>query len=119
MCTLITLWQCHPSAPLVVALNRDEFLGRPTRPPEFWEETPPQAPVVAGRDLQAGGTWFGIGRHVVAGLTNHRRPDAQSGPTTGDASRGGLVLRALQSVSAAAARDVCSARRATVTARFT
>lgn len=99
MCTLITLFRCHPSAPLVIALNRDEFLGRPTRIPEFWEESPPEAPIVAGRDLQAGGTWFGIGRHLVAGLTNHRRPDMRRGPTTGEASRGSLVVEALKAAS--------------------
>lgn len=99
MCTLITLFRCHPSAPLVIALNRDEFLGRPTRAPEFWEESPPHAPIVAGRDLQAGGTWFGIGRHLVAGLTNHRRPDARRGPSSGDASRGTLVVDALHAAS--------------------
>lgn len=110
MCTLISLWQCHPSAPLILALNRDEFLGRPTRAPEFWEETPPHAPIVAGRDLQGGGTWFGIGRHVVAGLTNHRRPDARSGPSSGELSRGELVVDALGRTSALEACEALLAR---------
>lgn len=101
MCTLITLFRCHASAPLIVALNRDEFLGRPTRSPEFWEESPAEAPIVAGRDLQAGGTWFGIGRHVIAGLTNHRSPEARrGGPSSGQASRGELVVEALKGASA-------------------
>jgi uncharacterized protein with NRDE domain len=97
------MFRCHASAPLILALNRDEFLGRPTRSPEFWEESPAGAPIVAGRDLQAGGTWFGIGRHVVAGLTNHRNPDGQRGATPGAFSRGELVVEALKSPSAAEA----------------
>lgn len=105
MCTLITLFRSHASAPLIMALNRDEFLGRPTRSPEFWEESPPDSPIVAGRDLQAGGTWFGIGRHVVAGLTNHRNPDAKRGSTTGESTRGELVVEALRSGSADEAVD--------------
>jgi uncharacterized protein with NRDE domain len=70
--------------PLVIASNRDEFHARPTAALAVW--TPPGAAalIMAGRDLQAGGTWFGLdGRGRLALLTNIRdparmRPDAPS-----------------------------------------
>jgi uncharacterized protein with NRDE domain len=92
MCTLIALWQCHPSAPVVLALNRDEFLERPTAPFSLWENLDPPGRLVSGRDLQAGGTWFGVGERVAAALTNHRI-GGRSRP--GQRSRGELVTRAL------------------------
>ncbi len=92
MCTLIALWRSHPSAPLVLALNRDEFLDRPAQTESLW--TPPGAahPIVSGRDLKSGGTWFGVGRAITAGLTNHRI-GMRSRP--GKKSRGELVTTAL------------------------
>lgn len=89
MCTLIALWKCHPSAPLILALNRDELLARPSGPLALWVDEP----ILAGRDLKSGGTWFGVGCHVVAALTNHR----SSVPSLpGERSRGELVVRALR-----------------------
>lgn len=102
MCTLIALWRCHPAAPLVLALNRDEFLARPASPVELWRNADPPGRIVSGRDLQAGGTWFGVGERVVAGLTNHRA-GARSKP--GERSRGELVVRALCASDANAVRD--------------
>lgn len=89
MCTLVVLWQAHPSSPLVVALNRDEMRARPTSPIARWHDEP----LVAGRDLESGGTWFGVGDHVVAGLTNHRSGLASP---RGGRSRGALVVEALR-----------------------
>ena len=71
--------------------NRDEFLTRPAEAAHFWPDAPH---VLAGRDLQAGGTWMGITRHGrFAALTNHRdlRRPAVDGP-----SRGHLVRQALE-----------------------
>lgn len=96
MCTLIALWRCHPSAPLILALNRDEYVDRPTRAIGLWDDTKPGAPILAGRDLRSGGTWFGIGRNVVAALTNHHSAEPV-GPRA--RSRGDLVVRALTSPS--------------------
>jgi uncharacterized protein with NRDE domain len=87
MCTLIALFKTHPAAPLVLALNRDELLARPTEPVHRWSEPP----IVAGRDVLAGGTWFAVGERVVAGLTNHRTGMASP---RGGRSRGDLVVRA-------------------------
>lgn len=81
MCLILLAWQAHPEYPLVVAANRDEFFERPTAPAGFW---PDQPGILAGRDLQAGGTWMGITRSGrFSALTNHRdpllhRPDARS-----------------------------------------
>jgi uncharacterized protein with NRDE domain len=61
---------------LVLAANRDEFLDRPSAPAAFWAEAPH---LLAGRDLDKGGTWLGVsadGRW--ASVTNFRegvRPD--------------------------------------------
>jgi len=86
MCLILVAWQVHPGYPLVVAANRDEFFARPTAPAAFWLDAPQ---VLAGRDLEAGGTWMGIARNGrFAALTNFRDP-AQN--RRGAPSRGGLV----------------------------
>jgi uncharacterized protein with NRDE domain len=70
MCLILLAWQAHPDYPLVVAANRDEFFTRPSAPAAFWPEAPQ---VLAGRDLEAGGTWLGVSRgQRFAALTNYR-----------------------------------------------
>lgn len=72
MCLILVAWRVHPDYPLVVAANRDEFFPRPTAPAAFWNDAPQ---VLAGRDLEAGGTWMGITREgCFAALTNFRDP---------------------------------------------
>ncbi|MCX7180793.1 MAG: NRDE family protein, partial [Proteobacteria bacterium] len=86
MCLVLVAWRVHPGYPLVVAANRDEFFARSTAPAVFWKDAPK---VLAGRDLEAGGTWMGITRTGrFAALTNFRDP-AQN--RSGAPSRGGLV----------------------------
>ncbi|MEF8766457.1 MAG: NRDE family protein [Candidatus Accumulibacter phosphatis] len=81
MCLIVLAWQVHSDYPLVVAANRDEFFARPAAPAAFWPEAPQ---VLAGRDLEAGGTWLGVSRaRRFAALTNYREggkqdPDARS-----------------------------------------
>ncbi|WP_240914052.1 NRDE family protein [Microbulbifer sp. SH-1] len=73
MCLLLIAYRQHPRYPLLLLANRDEFYRRPTAPAQPWED----GNVVAGRDLEAGGTWLGIapgGR--VAAVTNMREPGA-------------------------------------------
>ncbi len=86
MCLILVAWRVHPDYPLVVAANRDEFFARPTAPAAFWQDAPQ---VLAGRDLDAGGTWMGVtcsGR--FAALTNFRDPAQMR---SGVPSRGALV----------------------------
>jgi uncharacterized protein with NRDE domain len=72
MCLILFAYRTHPDYELVVAANRDEFYARPTAPLAFWDDAPE---VLAGRDLQAGGTWLGITRAGrFAALTNYRDP---------------------------------------------
>lgn len=87
MCLAAFALDAHPRFPLVIAANRDEFFSRPTAPMGWWTEWPD---LLAGRDLGAGGTWFGLTRAGrLALLTNVREPGQQrpDAPT-----RGTLVL---------------------------
>ncbi len=85
MCLILLSWRDRRYR-LVVAANRDEYFRRPAAPAGFWEDHPG---VLAGRDLEAGGTWLGVtldGR--FAALTNYRNP-AERNPAA--PSRGALV----------------------------
>ncbi|MCL2831020.1 MAG: NRDE family protein [Betaproteobacteria bacterium] len=115
MCLILVAWQVHPDYPLVVAANRDEFFARPTAPAAFWAESPH---ILAGRDLEAGGTWLGLafaGQKpqlpglpkafpsggalrfpAFAALTNYRDPGSER---IGAPSRGSLVADFLQSAA--------------------
>ena len=91
MCLILVAWRVHPSYPCVVAANRDEFFGRPTAEADWWPEPDN---ILAGRDLQAGGTWLGVTRGGrFAALTNYRDPAANKPNAL---SRGGLVTGFLQ-----------------------
>ncbi len=86
MCLILFAWQTHPRYRLVVAANRDESFERPSAPAGLWSDCPQ---VLAGRDLEAGGTWLGITRAGrFAAISNYRAPaEKQSGAP----SRGALV----------------------------
>ena len=90
MCLMAMAWGQHPRYPLVLAANRDEFHDRPAAPMDWW----PDGQTLAGRDLQAGGTWLGLARNGRIGLlTNVREPGRTQATAT---SRGGIVPRWLQ-----------------------
>ena len=73
MCILFIAVDQSQEFPLVIAANRDEFHARPTAASGFWENN---QHVLAGRDLQAKGTWMGVTRNgKVAALTNIRAPE--------------------------------------------
>lgn len=91
MCLIVFAWRPGHELPLVLAGNRDEFYSRPTLPLAAWEETPG---LYAGRDLEAGGTWLGVGPGArFAALTNIRIPRQ---PPFGR-SRGELCVQFLRS----------------------
>lgn len=70
MCLIAFAWHVHPRWRLVLVANRDEFHARPTAPLAPWDEAPD---ILAGRDLEAGGTWAGIAPHGrVSVITNVR-----------------------------------------------
>jgi len=85
-------WNWNPEKrELLLLSNRDEFYARPTLPAHWW----PGNQILAGKDLQAGGTWLGLARNGrMAALTNFRAPDADA---SGRPSRGELVAGFLQS----------------------
>ncbi len=93
MCLLVLAWRLHPRYRLVVAGNRDEFHDRAAAPIQWWTDEPS---VLAGRDLQAGGTWMGVSRTGRFGVvTNFRQAEAR--PAQGAPSRGHLVPGFLRS----------------------
>jgi len=78
MCLILFAHQCHPKYPLVVAANRDEFFRRPTAQAHWWDRNSEIA-VLAGKDLELGGTWMGISRSGrFAAVTNIRDPSQTS-----------------------------------------
>jgi uncharacterized protein with NRDE domain len=89
MCLIVFAWRPGHAQPLIVAANRDEFYARPSLPLAQWADAPQ---VHAGRDLEAGGTWLGIGANGrFAALTNIRDPQQPAARK----SRGELVARFL------------------------
>jgi uncharacterized protein with NRDE domain len=92
MCLVLVAWQGHAKSPCVIAANRDEFHSRPAAAAQWWPSRPP---ILAGRDLSAGGTWLGLTRTGrFAALTNYR-DSGQPRPDT--PSRGALVTSILMS----------------------
>ena len=99
MCLILVAWQVHAGFPIVIAANRDEFHRRPTSAASWWPERPR---LLAGRDLQAGGTWLGITADgQIAALTNYRDPGRIKPHAP---SRGKLVLQVLDSPTPIRAR---------------
>lgn len=93
MCIAALAWEAHPHWKLVALANRDEFHARPAAPLGRWPDHPG---LIAGRDLQSGGTWLGVregdaARFVL--VTNHR---AEGFPQPDRPSRGALVTDLLE-----------------------
>ncbi len=86
MCLILFAYHFHPDYPLIVLANRDEFYQRPSEAAHFWTQAPQ---LLAGKDLQAGGTWLGYTRGGrFAAITNFRHAE----PSEGIKSRGFLTL---------------------------
>lgn len=91
MCTVVMSVSPGAAAPVLLAGVRDEFIGRPWRPPQaHWPGWPG---LLGGLDLQAGGTWLAVDPEapLVAAVLNGRGVTA---PEAGRRTRGELPLRA-------------------------
>ena len=102
MCLIVFAWHVVPGVPVIAAANRDEFYDRPAAPAGPW---PGQPNVIAGRDLQGGGSWMGVTLDGANGprfaaLTNIRSPDERRADAP---SRGALVADFLRGEMDAAA----------------
>ena len=96
MCVIAFVCDLHPHWRLLLIGNRDEAHARPSAPLARWTDAPG---VVAGRDLEAGGTWMGVhGPARAAVVTNVRDPAAAHD----GASRGWLVSDFLRGADSAA-----------------
>lgn len=89
MCLAVVALDAHPRYSIVVAANRDEYHARPTHPAEVWPDG-----LIAGRDLQAGGTWLGASRNGRFALLTNIRDPARHDPAA--PSRGALVPMVLR-----------------------
>ena len=99
MCLVVVALAAHPRYSLVIAANRDEHHARAALP-AHWGDRPPYDGMLAGRDLEAGGTWMGVhgdGRWAL--VTNVREG---RGGNTAAPSRGELVPDMLNAPPASA-----------------
>ena len=70
MCLIVFANNVSDDYKFIFAANRDEFYDRPSEQAEFWSNHPD---LLAGKDLQAGGTWLGITKQGrFAAITNFR-----------------------------------------------
>jgi uncharacterized protein with NRDE domain len=88
MCLALVALDAHPKYRCVIAANRDEFHARAAEPAHWWDRS-----VLAGRDLVAGGTWFGVTRTGRWALITNFREGIPRDPYA--PSRGELVTRML------------------------
>ena len=96
MCVLAFAWNVHPRWRLLLIGNRDELHARPSAPLGRWPDEPG---LIAGRDLEAGGTWMGVRESARAAVvTNVRDP----GDPHDGMSRGLLVTDFLRAGEGAA-----------------
>lgn len=88
MCLAVIALDAHPRFHTVIAANRDEFHARPAAAAHWWRDGQ-GARILAGRDLEAGGTWLGLSeRGRWAFVTNVREPGRHDPRAP---SRGALV----------------------------
>jgi uncharacterized protein with NRDE domain len=97
MCLAVLAIHAHPDYPFICLANRDEFHNRPTAPLQVWPTS--YGSLWAGKDLQSGGTWLGIGSHGEFAMLTNVRNSTLNMPGTAP-SRGQLVLDAIQTGTA-------------------
>lgn len=86
MCIMAMALAAHPRWRLILIGNRDEYHARPAAPLARWDDRPG---LIAGRDLQSGGTWLGVSQAGRAAIVTNLR--GHGGPQPDRASRGALV----------------------------
>lgn len=102
MCTLAIFFKVFDEYPVLVAANRDERYNRPATPPALIAADPK---VLAGKDLDAGGTWLGVNEYgLLVGILN-RRVNRESSAFPQARSRGLLCLDLLRLRGAAQASE--------------
>ena len=89
MCLVAFAFDTHPRYALAIAANRDEFHARAAEHAHWWTEG-----WLAGRDLEAGGAWFGVRRDGRFALVTNVREDGRR--ETSLETRGSLVTGALE-----------------------
>ena len=89
MCLALVALDAHPKYRCVIAANRDEFHARASETAHWWDDR-----ILAGRDLVAGGTWFGLTRAGRWALITNFREGIPRDPYA--PSRGDLVIRMLR-----------------------
>lgn len=88
MCVLAFAWCRDDRWPIVLIGNRDERHARPAAPLGRWEDSP----ILAGRDLESGGTWLGVSEEGrLAVVTN-----VATGAPAARRSRGAIVANFLR-----------------------
>src|SRR5690606_22104535 len=100
MCIMAMAWHAHPRWRLLLVGNRDELHARPAAPLARWDEPDH---LIAGRDLQSGGTWLGVSEQGRCAIVTNRR--GYGLPDPAKASRGALVTDLLRGEGAYAAPD--------------
>jgi uncharacterized protein with NRDE domain len=89
MCLILLAQKPSDDFKFVMASNRDEFYSRPTTPAHWW---PDIKDLLAGKDLEQGGTWMGMSKNgKFAAVTNVRDFYAENYSDISYLSRGDLV----------------------------
>lgn len=89
MCLILLAQKPTDEFKFVMASNRDEFYSRATTPTHWW---PDVKDLLAGKDLEQGGTWMGVSKSgKFAAVTNVRDFYAENYLEKNYLSRGDLV----------------------------
>ena len=90
MCVVALTYNTHPDWPLLLIGNRDEFHARPTAPLARWGGARESGHhIIAGRDLESGGSWLGVSEQGRVAVVTNIRSDTPPAPDK--SSRGALV----------------------------
>lgn len=89
MCLITFRYGQHNRYKLILAANRDEAYNRPTVGADYWKEYPD---LLAGKDLEANGTWFGITKQGKVGAITNCHGEEFTAPEKSKKSRGQILI---------------------------